>query len=138
MLLKVCAGVVIMLVSSPAGTAAAEPPPVPSPPPSPASLGEVLGQHAVPSVPGAATPVVPNLNPWNNQYLLPQNESPAAPGQGQVFGVPPGQENANVSGIDYLKRLVDTYRAGGLEGALLGQNPVEGVGKPIPVPPPQP
>lgn len=150
------------------GAAGAEPPPPPpNPPPPPASplfplaqagapvsvgglptppdlSGQtgseyVLGQHAVPSAPGSGVPATaPNLNPWNNQYLLPQNVTPAAPGEGEIVGVEPGQENANISSVDYLKRLVDTYRAGGLEGALLGQNPVEGVGKPLPVEPPQP
>jgi hypothetical protein len=136
------------------GVAGAEPPPPPPPPPppalplfplaqagAPAPVGGnelVLGQHAVPSAPGSGLPATaPNLNPWNNQYLLPQNVLPAAPGEGEIFGVAPGQENANISSIDYLKRLVDSYRAGGLEGALLGQNPVEGVGKPLPPVPPQ-
>jgi hypothetical protein len=98
----------------------------------------LLGQHALPSAPGSGAPATaPDLNPWNNRYLLPQNLIPSAPGQGQIFGVAPGQENAIVSSIDYLKRLVETYRAGGLEGALLGQNPVEGLGKPLPPQPPQ-
>jgi hypothetical protein len=127
-----------LVMTSATGVAMAEPPPDSAPLPAPAASDPVLGQYAAPSAPGAATPVAPNLNPWNNQYLLPQNESPAAPGQGQIFGVPPGQENADVSGFDYLKRLVDMYRAGGLEGGLLGQNPVEGLGKPLPVPSPQP
>ncbi|AQA02291.1 hypothetical protein BVC93_07430 [Mycobacterium sp. MS1601] len=130
--------------------AAAHADPVPPPPPPPASPlfplqqngpsvpitgPDVLGQHAVPSAPGTAATVAPNLNPWNNQYLLSQNQTPAAPGDGVIVGVAPGQENADVSRLDYLKRLIDTYRDGGLEGGLLGQNPVEGVGKPLPVEP---
>ena len=154
----------VMAAALSVGVAGAEPPPEPPPPPPPASplfplaqagapvsvgglptppdlSGQtgteyVLGQHAMPSAPGAPTSA-PNLNPWNNQYLLPQNVVPAAPGEGEIFGVAPGQESANISSIDYLKRLVDTYRAGGLEGALLGQNPVEGIGKPLPPPQPQ-
>lgn len=137
MLIRVLAGMALVMTLA-TGVAMAEPPPDPAPLPPPTAPGDVLGQYAVPSAPGVATPVAPNLNPWNNQYLLPQNETPAAPGQGQVFGVAPGQENANVSGVDYLKRLVDMYRAGGLEGGLLGQNPVEGIGKPLPVPSSQP
>ncbi|ABM15787.1 hypothetical protein H7I42_12740 [Mycolicibacterium vanbaalenii PYR-1] len=91
----------------------------------------VLGQHAVPSAPGSAPAAPPHLNPFNNQYLLPQHLVPSAPGEGVLFGVEPGQENADISGIDYLKRLYESYRAGGLEGSLLGRRPVEQVGKPL-------
>ncbi|MGD9619643.1 MAG: hypothetical protein AB7G47_05555 [Mycolicibacterium sp.] len=92
----------------------------------------VLAQAPVPGGPA----VVPSLNALNNQYLLPQHLVPSAPGQGEVFGVSPGQENAASGRIDYLKRLYDTYQAGGLEGGLLGQRPLEEIGMPLPVPAP--
>ncbi|CAN3130731.1 hypothetical protein ACNUDN_04538 [Mycobacterium sp. smrl_JER01] len=91
----------------------------------------VLGQHAVPSVPGAAPATPPHLNPFNNQYLLPQYLVPSAPGTGELFGIAPGQENADITGVDYLRRLYESYRAGGLEGGLLGRRPVDQVGKPL-------
>ncbi|MGE2729840.1 hypothetical protein ACQI4F_10190 [Mycolicibacterium vaccae] len=94
----------------------------------------VLGQHAVPSAPGVAPATPPHLNAWNNQYLLPQNLEPSAPGEGTVFGVEPGQENADIRGIDYVRRLWEMYQAGGLDGGLLGQRPVESLNKPLPEP----
>lgn len=106
-------------------------------PPQIAGPGELmLGQHAVPSLPGTGPTAPPHLNAFNNQYLLPQNLVPAAPGEGTVFGVEPGQENADVRSIDYLRRLWEMYQAGGLEGGLLGQRPVEELNKPLPVEPP--
>ena len=97
----------------------------------------LLGQHAAPAPPGQA-PVAPiNLNPFNNTYLLPQHLVPSAPGQGELFGIPPGQELADANGMEFLKRLYDTYRAGGLEGGLLGQRGLDSLNKPLPVEPPQ-
>jgi len=96
----------------------------------------VLGQYAVPAVPGAAPATPIHLNPYNNAYLLPQNLVPSAPGQGQLFGIAPGQETADINGVEYLKRLYETYRAGGLEGGLLGQRELDSLNKPLPVEPP--
>ncbi|BBX20313.1 hypothetical protein CRI77_03885 [Mycolicibacterium duvalii] len=99
-----------------------------------------LSQHAVPSVPGTAPATPPQLNPFNNQYLLPQHIAPAAPGEGELFGIAPGQERADVGAGEYLRRLWETYQAGGLEGGLLGQRPMETLNQPlettVPVPPP--
>lgn len=91
----------------------------------------VLAQAPVPSPPGDGPAAAPSLNALNNQYLLPQNLVPSAPGEGEIFGVEPGQENAASGRIDYLKRLYGTYREGGLKGGLLGQMPLEQVGKPL-------
>ncbi|MGE2833655.1 hypothetical protein [Mycobacterium sp. SMC-4] len=150
-----------LLFAAPTATAQPPPPVVPAPAPAPAHpllplaqsgspagvaglpphLGPgselLLGQHAQPSVPGATLAIPPNLSALNNQYLLPQNLVPSAPGEGTLFGVAPGQENAEVRGIDYMRRLWEMYQAGGLEGGLLGQRPVETVNQPHPpaVPP---
>ncbi|MGE2734979.1 hypothetical protein [Mycolicibacterium vaccae] len=93
-----------------------------------------LGQHAVPSIPGTApaTPLHPNA--LNNQYLLPQHVAPAAPGEGTLVGVEPGREHADIGAIDYLRRLWETYQAGGLEGGLLGQRSVDTSNKPLEAP----
>lgn len=85
----------------------------------------LLGQTPTPAAPGEASVVLPGLNPLNNQYLLLQHVEPSVPGEGQLVGVEPGEENADVSRLDYLKRLYGTYRGGGLKGALLGQKPRE-------------
>lgn len=90
-----------------------------------------LGQHAAPAVPGTAPTASPNLNPFNNQYLLPQNVEPAAPGEGTLFGIEPGQEHADIGAGDYLRRLWEMYQAGGLQGGLLGQRPVETLNGPL-------
>ncbi|MBX7448656.1 hypothetical protein GR927_11720 [Mycolicibacterium sp. 3033] len=98
----------------------------------------VLGQNAVPSAPGAGPGVVPNLRAFNNAYGVPQNLVPSAPGQGQQFDVAPGQENADVSGREWLGRYIDLARDGRLRGALLSRNPKESLGQPLPgtAPPP--
>jgi hypothetical protein len=98
----------------------------------------VLGQHAAPAAPGTASAAPAHMNPFNNAYLLPQYLVPSAPGDSQLFGIAPGQENADVNGIDYLKRLYDSYKAGGLEGGLLGQRELDSLNKPLPVEPPAP
>jgi len=90
----------------------------------------LLAQAPVPSLPGGLA-AAPPLNALNNQYLLPQNLTPSAPGEGEIFGVEPGQENATSGRIDYLKRLYGSYREGGLKGGLLGQMPLDQVGKPL-------
>jgi len=98
----------------------------------------VLGLNPTPLPPGAGPGVVPNLNVFNNAYGLPQNEVPAAPGQGQQFDVAPGQENADVGKREWLGRYVDLYRDGRLKGGFLGQMPKEQLGQPLPgtAPPP--
>lgn len=98
----------------------------------------VLGQYAVPAVPGTAPATPVHMNPFNNAYLLPQNLAPSAPGEGQLFGIAPGQENADIAAIDYLRRLYDMYQAGGLQGGLLGQRELDSLNKPLPVDPPVP
>lgn len=99
----------------------------------------VLGLNAVPSAPGGGYGTPPNLNVFNNAYGAGAiNLKPAAPGQGQQFGVAPGQENADVNKRQWLGRYVDEYRAGDLKGGLLGQVPQEQLGQPLPgtAPPP--
>ncbi|WKG01715.1 hypothetical protein [Mycolicibacterium sp. HK-90] len=95
----------------------------------------LLAQNATPGGP-PGTP--PNLRAFNNGYLLPQNEKPSAPGEGTVVGVAPGEENADISGREYLKQLHELYRNGNLKGALLGQVPQQQLGEPLPgtAPPP--
>lgn len=98
----------------------------------------VLGQNAVPSAPGAAVGTPPDLRVFNNAYGVPQNEVPSAPGSRAQFDVAPGQENADVTGREWLGRYIDLYRDGRLRGALLGQLPQEQLGQPLPgtAPPP--
>ena len=98
----------------------------------------LLGQNPVPAAPGAAPGTPPNLNALNGGYLLPQNTEPAAPGDGAVAGVTPGQENADLGRLDYLRRLHGMYREGNLKGALLGRVPKEQLSEPFPgtAPPP--
>lgn len=95
----------------------------------------VLGQHVAPAAPGTAPAAPIHMNPYNNAYLLPQNLVPSAPGEGQLFGIAPGQENADTNGIAYLQRLHEMYRAGGLDGGLLGQRELDSLNKPLPVEP---
>lgn len=99
----------------------------------------LLGQNAVPSVPGAGPGTPPNLRAFNNAYGAGAiNDKPAAPGQGTQFGVAPGDQNADVTGRQWLGRYIDLYRAGDLKGGLLGQMPKEQLGEPLPgtAPPP--
>ncbi len=99
----------------------------------------ILGLNAVPSAPGAGYGTPPNLNVFNNAYGAGAiNLKPAAPGQGQQFGVAPGDENADVSKRIWLGRYIDLQRAGDLKGGLLGQMPQEQLGEPLPgtAPPP--
>ncbi len=92
----------------------------------------LLGQRSTPWAPGGPPGTPPNLNFLNNSYLLPQNEVPSAPGTGQIFDVAPGQENADISHTDYLKRVWHLYQDGRLKGSLLGQVPQEQLGAPLP------
>jgi hypothetical protein len=98
----------------------------------------VLGQNAIPSVPNSGPGAVPNLNVFNNQYGIQQNLVPSAPGQGQLFDVPPGQEHDDVSRREWFGRFIDMQRAGLLKGGLLGQMPQQQLGEPLPgtAPPP--
>jgi hypothetical protein len=103
------------------------------------SPGALLGQYTVPSAPGAGPPTnAPNLRAFNNGNFFPQNEKPSAPGQGTVVGVAPGQENADISGLDWLRGIHTLYRNGNLHGGMLGQVPKEQLGEPLPgtAPPP--
>lgn len=95
----------------------------------------LLGQTPLP---GGPPPPPLNLRAFNNGYLLPQNEVPSAPGQGEVVGVAPGEENANVSGVEWIGQIRDLYRNGNLKGGLLGRVPKEQLGEPLPgtAPPP--
>ncbi|MDX1889652.1 hypothetical protein [Mycolicibacterium sp. 050158] len=99
----------------------------------------ILGQNTVPSAPGAGPGTPPNLNVFNNAYGPGAiNLTPAAPGQGQQFGVAPGDENADITKRQWFGRYIDLYRAGDLKGGLLGQVPQQQLGEPLPgtAPPP--
>ncbi|CAN5353307.1 hypothetical protein BH09ACT7_BH09ACT7_07330 [soil metagenome] len=99
----------------------------------------LLGQNVAPAAPGAGAVGPPiNLNALNNAYVMPQNEVPSAPGQGTQVGVEPGQENADLGRVDYLKQWHDLYKNGNLKGSLLGRLPQEQLGEPLPgtAPPP--
>lgn len=103
------------------------------------SPGALLGQYAAPSAPGGPPPTeAPNLRAFNNGNFFPQNEKPSAPGQGTVVGVAPGQENSDISGLDWMREMHTMYRNGNLRGAMLGQLPKEQLGEPLPgtAPPP--
>ncbi|MGH3580936.1 MAG: hypothetical protein ACRDUB_05075 [Mycobacterium sp.] len=92
----------------------------------------VLGQLAAPAAPGAGPGTVPNLNPFNNAYGLPQCEVPSAPGKCEQFDVAPGEEHADVSRREWLGRYIDLYRDGRLRGGLIGQLPQQQLGEPLP------
>ncbi len=93
----------------------------------------LIGQHIAPAAPGSNGPVIaPGPNALNNQYLLPQNLKPSAPGGGEIYEVAPGGENADVAGADYLRRLWHQYQNGDLKGGLLGRRPKEELNQPIP------
>ncbi|MGV9803369.1 hypothetical protein ACWDTP_35485 [Mycobacterium sp. NPDC003449] len=103
------------------------------------SPGALLGQYPVPSAPGGPPPTdAPGLRAFNNGNFFPQNEKPSAPGQGTVVGVQPGEENADISGLDWLRQMHTLYRNGNLHGGMLGQVPKEQLGQPLPgtAPPP--
>lgn len=104
-----------------------------------ANIGELLlPQAPQPSAPGGPPGTSPNLNAFNNAYLLPQYEKPSAPGEGTVFDVAPGAEGADISGLDYVRRIWHMYEGDYLKGALLGQVPQGQLGAPLPgtAPPP--
>ena len=93
----------------------------------------VLGQNLVPSIPGTAEQAVtPSLEVFTDEYLVPLNLVPAAPGEG--FPAPGIGPNADIPGsgrIAMLRRLHEMYQAGNLTGALLGQLPKDEFGQPM-------
>ncbi len=95
----------------------------------------LLAQNATPGGP-PGTP--PSMRAFNNGYLVEQNEVPSAPGQGTVVGVAPGQENSDISGLDFLRQIHRLHENGNLKGSLLGQMPQQQLGEPLPgtAPPP--
>jgi hypothetical protein len=101
-------------------------------------LTNLIGQNPVPTAPGGPPGAPPNLRAFNNAYVLPQNEVPSAPGKGTQVGVTPGDENADISGRQYVGKLRDLYRNGNLKGSLLGQMPQQQLGESLPgtAPPP--
>ncbi len=96
--------------------------------------GLLLGQNPVPSPAGTPGSVVtPNLQAFDDQYLVPQNVVPAAPGEGQPdIGIGPSPEQPGTGRLDFLRRLHEMYQAGALDGALLGQVPYQQLGEPLP------
>lgn len=99
----------------------------------------LIGQNSAPAAPGNSGPITnPGTNALNNQYLLPQNLRPAEPGKGEIYEIAPGEENADIAGGDYLRRLWHQYQGGQLKGGLLGRRPKEELNQPIPntAPPP--
>lgn len=93
-----------------------------------ADLGSslVLGQNAVPALPGTPAAAIPDLRAFNPGYLLPQNLTPAAPGEGALApGIAPNEDIAGTGRIAFLRRIFEMYQDGGLDGALLGQIPPE-------------
>ena len=87
----------------------------------------------VPEAPGGPPGgAPPNLTAFNNAYLLPQNVVPAAPGEGQMYDVAPGEENANISPLDPFRRMHHMHVDGYLKGGLLGQMPEQQLGEPLP------
>jgi hypothetical protein len=86
----------------------------------------LLGQTALPSLPGAPAATVPDLRAFDTDYLLPQNTAPAAPGAGSPApGIGPNDDIGGTGRIAFLRRLHEMYQSGGLQGALLGQQSPE-------------
>ena len=85
----------------------------------------LLGQNPAPSVPGTAEQaVVPSLAAFTDEYLVPLNLAPAAPGEGSPApGIGPNAAIPDDGRIALLRRLRQMYQAGNLTGALLGQLP---------------
>ena len=93
----------------------------------------VLGQNVVPSVPGTAEQAVtPSLEVFTDEYLVPLNLVPAAPGEGSPApGIGPNADIPGAGRIAMLRRLHEMYQAGSLTGALLGQLPKDEFGQPM-------
>ncbi len=93
----------------------------------------VLGQNLVPSVPGTAEQAVtPSLEVFTDDYLVPLNLVPAAPGEGSPApGIGPNADIPGAGRIAMLRRLHEMYQAGNLTGALLGQLPKDEFGQPM-------
>ena len=93
----------------------------------------VLGQNVVPSVPGTAEQAVtPSLEVFTDEYLVPLNLVPAAPGEGSPApGIGPNADIPGAGRIAMLRRLHEMYQAGNLTGALLGQLPKDEFGQPM-------
>ncbi len=87
----------------------------------------ILGQNPAPAAPGNPDPAaVPSLNAFDPEYLLAQNEDPAEPGQGVIApGMGPTPDDPGTGRIAFLRRLHEMYQHGTLDGALLGQVPLE-------------
>ena len=101
----------------------------------------LLGQDAGALEPGVEIRGTPSESAGRSTTRMAQeaiNDKPAAPGQGTQFGVAPGDQNADVTGRQWLGRYIDLYRAGDLKGGLLAQMPKEQLGEPLPgtAPPP--
>lgn len=93
----------------------------------------LIGQNTAPAAPGGHGPIItPGTNALNNQYLLPQNLQPAPPGKGEIYEVAPGEENSDVAGGNYLRRLWHQYQDSELKGGLLGRRPKEELNQPMP------
>lgn len=101
----------------------------------------LLGQTApgAPAAPGApVAAVVPSLSAFNPEYLLGQNLTPAAPGDGATGpGLGPDQDSPGTGRIAFLRRFYEMYQAGALKGSLLGQQSPEQFAEQA-VAPPQP
>ena len=93
----------------------------------------VLGQNLVPSIPGTAEQAVtPSLEVFTDEYLVPLNLVPAAPGEGSPApGIGPNADIPGAGRIAMLRRLHEMYQAGNLTGALLGQLPKDEFGQPM-------
>ncbi|CAN5654884.1 hypothetical protein BH10ACT9_BH10ACT9_26960 [soil metagenome] len=91
-----------------------------------------LGQNAVPSAPGQLPVLAPNPNAFNNSYWLQQNTVPSAPGEGTVVGVAPGEENADLGRIDWLRQLHELRQNGSFADSFLGGRPLDALGQPLP------
>ena len=89
----------------------------------------LLGQTALPALPGTPAASVPDLRAFNPEYLLSQNQDPAAPGEGaEAAGLAPNDDIDGTGRIAFLRRIYEMYQDGALRGALLGQLPPEQFG----------
>ena len=91
----------------------------------------LLGQAPVPSAPNTVVGTPPSLNAFTNEYLVPINDVPSAPGEGTLYGVPDG-EQAAPGFLAYLGRVHQAAVDGRLRGGLLGQYPQWQLGESLP------